>query len=68
MGTCDRKSKEITLSNDLDKQTFMPTLLHEVVHAFLWESGMSQFLSVESEEMISEMLPRVLLKNFKVRN
>lgn len=63
----DTEAKIIAYDSELSQERFLPTLIHEMVHAIFDRSGLSQAkLPLELEEVIAEVFQTVLLENFKV--
>ena len=53
IGTCDRDKKQIYIESCIESEDlFLKTLLHEVCHGLVYESGLSNVISQEVEELI----------------
>ena len=64
-GLCDFASKSIFISNSLDHQTTVITLIHELFHAYTRRSGIyNGMLSFDMEEIISDQFATVVAENF----
>jgi hypothetical protein len=55
-GQCDKVRGEIQINPVAcgSKELILKTTWHEIGHAWCWESGMSNFLSSQAEEMVVE--------------
>ena len=63
-GTCDISKKKIDVSLDYDVEA---TLLHELIHAVIYESALNQCnISSDAKEIICEQVSRVIVDNFKL--
>lgn len=64
MGECDFKAHCIAIDEDLDDYQTLGTLIHEIGHALLHESGIDQGISNAVDECIVESYSRTLVKLF----
>jgi len=67
-GECDLFDKEISLDPDLKGNSLAQTLMHEIIHAYQFESGIMQFMEIQACEMMAESLANLILslpKNVK---
>lgn len=55
-GVCDNQDKTIELDADLSLDDMRRVLLHELMHAYLFESGAVEFIDEQAEEMICQSL------------
>lgn len=58
---------EITIDKKLKGQTELHTLLHELVHALLHRTGVTQAISHDVNEIISENVATTMVENFEIR-
>lgn len=64
-GLCDHPAKTIWVDSELDEQTKVITVLHELFHAYTRRSGIyNGMLSFDMEEIISDQFATVLAENF----
>lgn len=63
-GMIDYENHEITISNkENDKQNYLLTLLHEVMHGMLYENNMHDLNTEENVENIAKALYQVIIDN-----
>lgn len=52
IGLCDKGEKQIIIEKDIDERHHMKTIVHEVTHGLLHESGIDCVITPEVEELI----------------
>ena len=66
-GICDRKNCIIFIDSSLSRQQAEVTLLHEILHAICWQSGILEQIDCDAEEKVVNALAyplhQVLLEN-----
>lgn len=55
-GVCDTDLKTITIANDLSEDQMKHTMMHELLHAYMHESGVTQVINEDAEELIAQSL------------
>ncbi len=65
-GFFDIKKNHIVVHDETDKDT-MKTLIHELVHALIYRSGVAQIITVEAQEILCESLSHFIYENFDMR-
>lgn len=53
-GVCNGNTKAILIDADLDKNETLECLMHEIIHAYQFESGFSQVLDRQAQELLAE--------------
>lgn len=66
-GSCEYPKREILLSAESDKEMMMLTLLHEIRHAFQFESGLSQVLGTQAMEMDADGFVSLVTSLFDIK-
>lgn len=66
MGRCSSKDKTIQIDPKLQGDERLETLLHELFHAALYETSANQPLSHDLEEVVVDVLARVVIRNFRL--
>lgn len=66
MGRCLPNHRTIQIDPKLQGDERLETLLHELFHAALYETSANQPLSHDLEEVVVDVLARVVVKNFKL--
>ncbi len=57
----------IEINNKLNKETQEVTLLHEIIHAVFFRSGiLNTKVSADAEEVICDQVAKVIQENFKL--
>lgn len=59
-GYCDNNNRVIYINNNLSKATTSSTILHEIIHAIWYQSGLSA-LELEEETVVSILTPWIEL-------
>lgn len=67
MGLCSPKDKTIHIDAKLQGDEKVETMLHELFHAALYETSANQPLGHDLEEVIVDVLARVVAKNFELK-
>lgn len=64
-GYCDYALKELHVAKN---EEYFSTLIHEMIHAILWESGLNNAkINNDIEEVLCEVLSRQLARSFKLK-
>lgn len=67
-GLCSYDERIIYLDRSLLKEDKVPTLLHEIYHALIYEIGLHQTsLSLDVEEMLVENISMFMIDTFNIR-
>jgi len=66
-GTCCDRKKRIRIDALLKNDDFKRTLLHEIGHSIMYETGLAQGLSEEIQEVITENFSNVIIDLFHIR-
>jgi Zn-dependent peptidase ImmA (M78 family) len=67
MGICCETKKEIHLDSKLKDEDLKATLLHEIGHAIMFETGLTQCLSHDIQEIVTENFSNVIIDLFHIR-
>jgi hypothetical protein len=66
MGECYKAQKIIKIHDKLEGEELLSTMIHEVIHAMFYESGLNQTsVNGDIEEIIAEQGSRVITSFFK---
>lgn len=64
LGYCDFKEREIHVVKDSEYEA---TLIHEIIHAVLYEIGLTQGLDPNIEEILCDSISRQIYRTFKLK-
>lgn len=67
MGYCQKEPLAIFLNDNLTKEQYDSTVLHELFHAIIFRVGLDQILTPESNEMICETFSKFVAENYKLK-
>jgi len=62
IGLCDAEKSLISLDSSLKGKYLRRVLLHEIAHAFAFESGLYEFMNQQSSEMFAQSLSSFLVQ------
>lgn len=66
-GLCDASARVITLDSTLTGDELIDTFIHEIVHAFQFESGLAEILDRQALEMNAQSLRAFLRSTFTLK-
>lgn len=67
-GLCDPNSSKITIDEALSPTQFAKTMLHEICHAWQFESGLHEVLNEQSSEFVAQTFALVVTEILKNRS
>jgi hypothetical protein len=67
LGEADLTNKTIKIREDLSSKEWLETLLHELIHAKDYESGLHQTLDRTGLEVNADTTAKVILANFDLK-
>lgn len=67
VGVCQWPERQILLSTEIDGQMLFTTLLHEIRHAWQFESGFTQILHPQSLEVDADSFASLITSIFTVK-
>ncbi len=66
LGTCDSEKKEIEIKESESNDSKLETLIHELGHATIDESGLGEDMDAQVEHVIVTAFAKTMIRNFKI--
>lgn len=65
-GLCDFDKRVLDVAIEQNTESTDSHLIHEMVHAMLYEGGLDKVLSPEVQEILCQQIPNIILTNFRL--